>query len=147
MRAQPPEPVPARSTRGRGSLRLEHHDAQRQNRDAHGAIVAGSSRSLHAAGAPQAPGALLLPRQDGKKWRRADWWLHVTAAARRAGLPRGTCPYTLRHSFITSALTEGGMSTLDVARICGTSVVMIERHYGHLVTDAARERLARVAMR
>jgi hypothetical protein len=37
-----------------------------------------------------------------------------------------------------------GMSTLDVARISGTSLAMIERHYGHLVMHAARERLERV---
>ena len=36
------------------------------------------------------------------------------------------------------------MSTLDVARLCGTSLAMIERHYGHLVMSAARERLERV---
>jgi hypothetical protein len=37
-----------------------------------------------------------------------------------------------------------GMTTLDVARIYGTSLAMIERHFGHLVMDAARERLERV---
>jgi len=34
-----------------------------------------------------------------------------------------------------------GMTTLDVARISGTSLAMIERHYGHLAMNAARERL------
>jgi len=47
--------------------------------------------------------------------------------------------------FITQAITDG-MTTLDVARLCGTSVGMIEKHYGHLVADAARERLAAVRM-
>jgi hypothetical protein len=33
-----------------------------------------------------------------------------------------------------------------VARLVGTSVMMIEKHYGHLASDAARRRLAAVAM-
>jgi hypothetical protein len=51
----------------------------------------------------------------------------------------------LRHSFITEAISQG-MTTLDVTRSCSTSVLMIEKHYGHLVADAARDRLSRVAM-
>jgi len=31
-----------------------------------------------------------------------------------------------------------------VAKIAGTSFAMIEKHYGHLVNDTARERLAKV---
>jgi len=38
------------------------------------------------------------------------------------------------------------MSTLDVTRLVCTSLAMIEKHYGHLVADAARERLAKVTM-
>jgi hypothetical protein len=38
------------------------------------------------------------------------------------------------------------MTTLDVARIVGTSVMMIEKHYGHLVASAAAERLAKVQL-
>jgi integrase len=60
-------------------------------------------------------------------------------------LPEGVCLYTLRHSWITTAL-QGGLATLDVARLTGTSVMMIEKHYGHLVASAARARLAKVAM-
>jgi site-specific recombinase XerD len=55
------------------------------------------------------------------------------------------CLYTLRHSWITTALTKG-MSTLDVARLAGISIMMIEKNYGHLVASAARERLASVVM-
>jgi hypothetical protein len=36
------------------------------------------------------------------------------------------------------------MEPFEVARLCGTSVMMIERHYGRLVVNAARERLAAV---
>jgi integrase len=91
------------------------------------------------------PAARLLVRSDGMPWAHSDWDELVREAATAAELPEGTCLYTLRHSFITTALT-GGLATLDVARLVGTSVMMIEKHYGHLVASAARERLAKVAM-
>ncbi len=53
--------------------------------------------------------------------------------------------YTLRHSFITQAISDG-LTTLDVARLTGTSLAMIDRHYGHLVQSASAERLAKVQM-
>jgi integrase len=89
------------------------------------------------------PSDALLTRDDGKPWAHSDWDELVREAAEKAKLPKGVCLYTLRHSFITQAIT-GGMTTLDVARLCGTSVGMIEKHYGHLVADAARKRLATV---
>lgn len=91
------------------------------------------------------PAAPLLTRDDGKPWRHSDWDELVREAAKAAKLPKGTCLYTLRHSFITQAINDG-MTTLDVARLCGTSVGMIEKHYGHLVADTARQRLASVKM-
>jgi integrase len=89
--------------------------------------------------------APLLTRDDGKPWAHSDWDELVRDAAAKAKLPKGTCLYTLRHSFITQAITDG-MTTLDVARLCGTSVGMIEKHYGHLVANSARARLAAVTM-
>jgi integrase len=91
------------------------------------------------------PGTHLFLRDDCKPWGHSDWDERVRAAAEKAKLPKGVCLYTLRHSFITQAITDG-MTTLDVARLCGTSVGMIEKHYGHLVADAARKRLAAVTM-
>jgi integrase len=91
----------------------------------------------------------LFVRDDGTPWAHSDWDESVREAATAAGLPSdphtGTCLYTLRHSWITTAITKG-MSTLDVARLAGTSVMMIEKHYGHLVASAARDRLAKVKM-
>jgi integrase len=91
------------------------------------------------------PNAYLLTRDDGKPWAHSDWDELVKEAAARAELPPNTCLYTLRHSFITQALLDG-VSTLEVSKIVGTSLAMIEKHYGHLVDDTARERLAKVQM-
>src|SRR6185437_4711019 len=89
------------------------------------------------------PGAFLFVRDDAKPWGHSDWDELVKRAATAAGLPAKTCLYTLRHSFITQALLDG-VSTLEVSKIVGTSLGMIEKHYGHLVQDTARERLAKV---
>jgi integrase len=91
------------------------------------------------------PSAFLLTRDDGKPWAHSDWDELVKEAAARAELPAQTCLYTLRHSLITQALLDG-VSTLEVSKIVGTSLTMIEKHYGHLVHDTARERLAKVQM-
>jgi integrase len=91
------------------------------------------------------PAARLLVRGDGKPWAHSDWDELVRDAAKAAELPEKTCLYTLRHSFITQAIQDG-LSILDVARLVGTSVMMIEKHYGHLVHTVARERLAKVVM-
>ena len=66
-------------------------------------------------------------RDDGKPWAHSDWDELVREAADAAKLPKKTCLYTLRHSFITQALV-GGMPTLEVARLVGTDVSMIEKH-------------------
>lgn len=87
------------------------------------------------------PAANLFTRDDGKPWAPSDWDKLVRDAATAAKLPPGVCLYTLRHSFITEAIT-GGLSPLDVARLVGTSLVMIDKHYGHLAQTATRERLA-----
>lgn len=91
------------------------------------------------------PGAYLLTRDDGKPWLRGDWDHLVREAAGEAKLPAGTVLYSLRHSFITQAISNG-MSTLDVARLTGTSLQMIEQHYGHLSMDAAAQRLKSVEL-
>jgi integrase len=91
------------------------------------------------------PKALLFVRDDGTPWPHSSWDTLIKAAAKKANLPPETCMYTLRHSFISQAL-DGGSTTLDVARICGTSVVMIEKNYGKIITESARERLSKVVM-
>jgi integrase len=91
------------------------------------------------------PAAWLLTRDDGKPWAHSDWDELVRDAAAKANLPKGTCLYTLRHSWITQAITDG-MSPLEVARLVGTSLAMIDKNYGHLAQTTARERLAKVMM-
>lgn len=91
------------------------------------------------------PTAYLFTREDGLPWKYRKWAAPVRAAAGKAELPQGVCLYVLRHSWITEAI-QAGMSTLEVSKLTGTSLPMIEKHYGHLAVEAARERLAQITL-
>ncbi len=89
------------------------------------------------------PKAHLFTQDGTKAWTADAWSEPVREAAARAGLPAGVTLYTLRHCWITDAIV-GGMDLLTVAKLAGTSLAMIEKHYGHLVQGAARDKLAQV---
>jgi integrase len=91
------------------------------------------------------PAAPLLRRANGCRWNKDSWKGPVKDAVVAAKLPTGATAYTLRHSVITD-LVHGGLDTLTVAQLSGTSVVMIEKHYGHLKAEHARAALATLAL-
>ena len=68
------------------------------------------------------PGARLFMRDDGRPWAHSDWDELVGKRAQLAGLQGAVCLYSLRHSFITQAITDG-LTTLDVARLCGAQEI------------------------
>lgn len=91
------------------------------------------------------PSALLFTRAGGEAWGRDSWKVPIAHAAADAGLPSGTCAYTLRHSVITD-LVSGGLDLMTVAQVSGTSVEMIQRHYAHLQKEGAAKALAGLAL-
>ena len=91
------------------------------------------------------PGAPMFVRGDGRAWNKDAWKHPIKFAVKRAELPGAAAAYTLRHSVITDLIREG-LPALTVAQISGTSVAMIERHYGHLVRDDAEQALARLLL-
>lgn len=91
------------------------------------------------------PTAPLFMRANGNPWDRNSWKRPIAAAVAAAGLPGGTTAYTLRHSTITD-LVSAGLPLLTIAQISGTSAEMIERHYGHLASDAAVKALGALAL-
>ena len=62
------------------------------------------------------------------------------ALAAASKLPKAVCAYTLRHSAITD-LVRSGLDLFHVAQLAGTSVAMIEKHYGHLQREQIRKGL------
>jgi integrase len=84
---------------------------------------------------PRLDTPLLFPAAQGghiglDTWRTREWYPALEAAGLEQ---RG--PYALRHTFATEALAAG-VSTLELARLMGTSVAMIDRTYGHLARDS-----------
>jgi integrase len=89
--------------------------------------------------------APLFTRSNGKPWTKENWNRSLNVAAEKANLPPNITAYTLRHSTITDLVTAG-LPLLTVAQISGTSVEMIEKHYGHLIRHAAVKALARLVV-
>lgn len=92
---------------------------------------------------PRIDTPLLFPATKGgylnlHNWRRDDW----TPAVRAAGVEHRT-PYAMRHTFAAFAIAAG-IPTFEISRMMGTSVLQIEKTYGHLLRDAAAR--ATVAM-
>jgi integrase len=84
---------------------------------------------------------LLFPSPAGgllnlDNFRRREW----APAIEAAGIPAPARIYDLRSTFASNALA-GGLSLHELARIMGTSIEMIERHYGTLL-DGALEGIA-----
>lgn len=91
------------------------------------------------------PAAPLLSREYGDHWNKDAWKKMFKVAVKDARLPADTVMYTLRHVAI-SELIMGGMDSFIVARLAGTSVAMIEKHYGHLRHKETRQKLDAVKM-
>ena len=72
---------------------------------------------------------------DVANFRRRLW----APAIDSAGITRPARIYDLRSTFISNALASG-LTVFETARVAGTSVKMIERHYGALL-DSAHESL------
>jgi len=90
------------------------------------------------------PSAYLFTRADGKAWEHSDQDELMREAAKKAKLPAGAVFYTLRHTHIANALT-GGVGIHQVAKLCGTSVRMIELHYDKFLHSNVQENLNKIA--
>jgi len=64
-------------------------------------------------------------------WRRRTW----VPAIEAAGVRRPAWIYDLRSTFASDALAAG-VSAVELARVMGTSIEMVERHYGTLLDGA-----------
>ena len=71
---------------------------------------------------------------DLANFRRREWApaIEASGVARPAGL------YDLRSTFASNSLAAG-VTVFELARLMGTSVAMIERHYGTLLESAGAD--------
>jgi len=88
----------------------------------------------------------LLSRADGKFWNKDSWKYPFKDAVKAAQLSSEVTAYTLRHTVITDLISVHGLDTVSVATLSGTSLAMIEKHYGHLLRSRATAALAGLAI-
>jgi integrase len=79
---------------------------------------------------------LLFPAPEGgplslNNFRRRQWGPAVEAS----GIAKPARVYDLRSTFASNALAAG-VTVFELAKVVGTSVAMIERHYGTLIGGA-----------
>ena len=92
------------------------------------------------------PAAPLISQANGKFWDKDAWKKPFKKAAAAANLPHKATAYALRHSTITDLIALHHLDTMSVAQLAGTSVMMIEKHYGHLLQKHASNALALLAL-
>lgn len=125
---------------------LERRDVDRVRRllTVRGTKTAGSWREVPLTGRalaaldrlPARFGGLLFPAPDGgplnlNNFRRRQWGPAVEAS----GVATPARIYDLRSTFASNALAAG-VTVFELAKVMGTSVAMIERHYGTLIGGA-----------
>lgn len=76
---------------------------------------------------------------DLANFRRREWGPAVDAA----GIEKPARIYDLRSTFASNALARG-LTAYELARIMGTSITMVELHYGALLDTAHHSLLARL---
>lgn len=74
------------------------------------------------------------------RWCSYRWKTPTRDVATRLGLSEEAVLYSVRHTAISEWII-GGVSVFEAAKWAGTSVAMIERHYGHLRLETTRAKL------
>ena len=84
------------------------------------------------------PDAILLPKEDGTSWGRNHHVRPMREAVKKAKLPSDCTIYALRHTHASQALLNG-INLKLLAENLGTSVGMIEKHYGKFLAASRRQ--------
>lgn len=89
--------------------------------------------------------AYILTEDDGQPWKVDNYQRPLRAAVKASKLPPETVFYSLRHYHISKAL-KAGIQAQVVAENCGTSVRMLEKHYGKFMATDRRRMFEKVKL-
>lgn len=103
-----------------------------------------TARFLSGLAKKRLPDAPLLPNATGGIWPRQGHSRTVKQAVKLAKLPDSVSIYTLRHAHISRAI-ERNMSLQLIADNCGTSLLMIQRNYAHVLARTRRDMFQKTA--
>lgn len=92
------------------------------------------------------PDDLLLPKEDGSGWGPNAHVRLMQEAAKRAKLPKDCTIYSLRHTHASQALLNK-MNMQFLAENMGTSVRMIEQHYGKFLAQSRHQLVEESSLR
>ena len=86
--------------------------------------------------------ATVFLNEAGETWDKNNLRAPIVAVKERAKLDPNFVFYSLRHTFISHQVAAS-MPTLAIAQNTGTSVAMIEKHYGKFLPSDKRAKLER----
>jgi integrase len=82
--------------------------------------------------------------ESGRAWKYSDMRLRFQRLRKKTKISPKCVLYSFRHTWVTEALTAG-VDVATVAEMAGTSIQMIDRHYGHL--NQQRKHLSDAALK
>lgn len=91
------------------------------------------------------PTGPVFQSRHGRRWCQEAVSVNLRWYAKRLGITPAPTAYGFRHTYATNWLLSGG-SIKVLADLIGTSVSMIERHYGHIMADKDRVRAMMVSV-
>ena len=93
----------------------------------------------------KSPTELIFPNSEGLQWNSDQLSKAFKVLREEIGLPNECVIYSLRHHTL-SKLVESGLPMLAISKNVGTSVAMIEKHYGHFAPDTMSQLINSVAI-
>jgi len=87
------------------------------------------------------PRGPLFCNRYGNIWTSNNMAMYIRELGKRVGITKPVIAYSFRHTYATEWLLRGG-SIKVLAELLGTSIAMLEKHYGHL--EVNRDKLRTV---
>jgi integrase len=84
------------------------------------------------------PDELLLPKDNGTAWGKSHQARPMAEAVRKAHLPEDCTIYACRHTYASQSILRG-MNLKLLAENMGTSIRMLELHYGKFIAQSRQQ--------